>query len=116
VDVAVAQPAPVDELDAQLEGGAGLAHELVLVELEGMVVDVDERDRGLAHAHGADVVGLDQRDLPGRAQQLGQRGGGHPAGGAAAGHDDALDVGVVHAGACSSGGGGDFPPWRAVCP
>ena len=32
VDVAVAQTAPVDEFDAQLEGGLRLAHELVFVE------------------------------------------------------------------------------------
>ena len=93
VHVAVAQPRPVDKLDSQLEGGVGLPDEIGLVDTEEFVEQQDRRDRGLADAHRADRVGLDQGGLvilrPG---DLRQGGGSHPAGGAAPDDDDIADA------------------------
>jgi hypothetical protein len=62
VDVAFALPAPVAELDAQLVGRLGLAHEVGLVEAEAGVEVADVRDGGLADADRADLGRLDQVD------------------------------------------------------
>ena len=69
MDVAVARPIPADELDAEFEGRPGLAHELRLVDPEHVVEDLDMRQRGFADTDGADLVGLDQRDVVVRARQ-----------------------------------------------
>ena len=50
MDVVVARPHPVDELDAELVGRVGRADELMLVEAEHGVEQVDLRDRRLADA------------------------------------------------------------------
>ena len=62
MDVRCAQPRPVHELDAELEAGLRRAHELVLVDPHRAVEIHDRRNRGLAHADGADLVRLDQLD------------------------------------------------------
>jgi hypothetical protein len=56
VHVAVADAAPVLELDAQLEGGLRLAHELIFVDAEHLVEQLDHRDGRFSHADGADIV------------------------------------------------------------
>jgi len=89
VEVVLADVAPAFEVDAQLEHGLRLGHELLLVDAAQLVEGQQRRDRGLADADGADLVGLDQRDGQALAQRLGQARGCHPAGGAAAGDDDA---------------------------
>ena len=54
-----------------------------------LVEVAQRRQRGLAHAHRADVVGLDERHAVAlRVQHLRAGGGAHPAGGAAADDDD----------------------------
>ena len=58
VEVVVAEATPVDELDAELEGGIRLANELVLVDAEQLVEEDDRRNRGLADADSADFFGL----------------------------------------------------------
>ncbi len=95
VEIPVPDPAPVDELDAEFERRAGLADELRLVDAQQAVEVEDMRDRRLADPDGADRLRFDQVDLhPG--QHMGQRRGRHPAGGAAADHDDAADRQRVH--------------------
>ena len=62
---------------------------LRFVEPEQLVEVAQRRQRGLAHAHRADVVGLDERHAVAfRMQHLRAGGGAHPAGGAAADDDD----------------------------
>ena len=98
VDVVLPHVAPVLEADAELEGGLRGGHELLFVDVEQLVEGQQRGDRGLAHAHGADLVGLDQADVQRLAQRLAQAGRHHPAGRAAAGDDDAphaLAVGGV---------------------
>ena len=56
MDVALAEGAPVHELDAELEAAAGLAQELVLAEPERAVEPDEVGDGGLPHANGADLV------------------------------------------------------------
>ena len=62
MEIAVAQPAPVDEFDAELERALGFANEFALVEAERLVEGADRRDRRLADADGADFLGFDQGD------------------------------------------------------
>jgi hypothetical protein len=50
--------------------------------LQRLVEELDHRDRALADADRADLLGLDQPDAVVPRQHLGQRRGGHPAGGA----------------------------------
>jgi hypothetical protein len=94
VEKAVAEVAPVLELDAELEARLRLADELRVVELERVVVVADGGQRGLADADSADLRRLDQDDLATRgvvaaAQQLAKRRGSHPARRATADDDDA---------------------------
>ena len=92
VDVLVAYCAPVFELDAQLERRLRGAHEILLVDPEQLVKRAEQRDRGLADADGTDLIRLDERDIEILAQQLAERGCGHPAGRAAADDHDLADV------------------------
>ena len=80
--------APVDELDAELEGALRLPQEIVFVDLHQLVELRDRRDRRLAHTDDADLGRFDQRDRQSRPQHARQRGRGHPSGGAASGNDD----------------------------
>src|SRR5206468_11158263 len=83
VDVFLAGRAPVDELDAELEGRLALADHLQLIDASEGEKIADVGNRGFADADGADLLGFDQLDLD-LAQPLREHGSGRPAGGAAA--------------------------------
>src|SRR5690606_4040724 len=90
-DIARAGTQPVDEFDAELDGAAGLAHELGLVDAEHNVEAFDMRQRRLADTDGADLVALDQGDVViDRRQQACEARRAHPAGSAAAEDHDAI--------------------------
>jgi hypothetical protein len=91
MDVILAAVFPVLEVDAQLERGLRSGHEFLLTDAE-QPVEMDQRwNGGLAHAHGADLVGLDELDVEHLAQSLRDRGGDHPSGGAAPCDHDLAD-------------------------
>ena len=97
MDIAVAGPPPVHELDAQFEGGLSLVDQRLFVDAHGRVEGADVGQGGLAHADDADLVGLDQFDRDGAARQTMRQGGGrHPASGSSAQDDDFSDrTGIV---------------------
>lgn len=89
--MAVADPAPIDEFDAELERALRRRDEIRLMDAEHLVQMLDQRHGRLADADRADRVGFDQGDLRirGRAKSR-EQCGGHPPGGAATDDDDAL--------------------------
>jgi hypothetical protein len=96
VHVTVADGAPVDELDAQLERALGGAHELCFVDTEDGIEGGQMRNAGLADSDNADVVGFDQPDAVVALEDARHGRGGHPARGAAADDHDIPDVLVLH--------------------
>ena len=62
MEVAVADPCPVVEFDAELETGLRGANELDLVDAECAIESYDGRNGGLTHANGADLIGLHHID------------------------------------------------------
>src|SRR2546423_10146695 len=60
MDVALPDPEPVDELDAELERGLSPPHEIEFVDSEDLVEVHDDGDRRLAHTDRADLLGFDE--------------------------------------------------------
>src|SRR3546814_357566 len=87
VEIAIPRLAPADEIEPELEGRAGAADEVVLVDPEQLVEVEQRRNRRLADADGADRRRFDYGNahvlIGERAPDRRRR---HPAGGAAA-HD-----------------------------
>src|SRR5258706_7325160 len=94
VHVTIANPAPIDKLNAKLEGALRFAHELLLIQPDDFVEQLDHRDRGFANADDAYVVRFDDANLVLAPEHLGQCRGRHPAGGATANNDDIPQLGV----------------------
>src|SRR4051794_28678748 len=91
VDVAVAPPRPVDELDAELERRLRFADEFVFIDSE-QAIEVEQRRYGrLANADGADLFRFNQGDRHSSGNQLRKRRSRHPPRSAAADDDDAGD-------------------------
>lgn len=51
VEVSIPDPAPVDERDAELEGGLGLPDEVILMDAERLVEGTDVRTRTAQTGH-----------------------------------------------------------------
>jgi len=92
MEVALAEPGPVDEFDPELEGALGALEELGLVQAQGLVEDPDRRNRRLADTDGADLIGFDQRDTTALRQRAGQGRRGHPAGRTTTDDDDVAQM------------------------
>src|SRR6185369_576167 len=88
VDVAVARPQPIDELNAELERGLGTPHEFGLVQLHELVVLLDRGDGRLADADRANRLAFDQLNVIQALEQLPEERGGHPARSTAANNED----------------------------
>src|SRR5690348_70387 len=92
MDVAIADPPPIAELDTELDGRLGSLHELGLADAQRVVEIADVGKRRLAHADGADFVGFDQADRDCLTLELvRERRGCHPAGGSSAHHANTFD-------------------------
>src|ERR1700681_2734016 len=90
VNVAIALPVPIAKLYPQFERCPRLAHELRLVDSEHVVEDLDMRQRGLADADNADLVGFNEGNGVVFCSQLtADAGRTHPPGRTAAHNDDA---------------------------
>ncbi len=61
VEITLALPVPVDELDPELDRGRCLSQEFPFVDAEATVEQADLGDRGFAHADGSNGIRLDER-------------------------------------------------------
>ena len=95
VDIARADTAPVDELNAELESPAHRAQELDFVDAQRVIEGAQVRNRGLADPDRADIFGFDELDRDRELERARERRRRHPASGSAANDDDVLQPGVV---------------------
>ena len=98
VDVAVTDPRPVAELDAELVSGVGRTDEVALVDPEERVEQIDLGNCRLADADGPDLIRFHQLDrkVGHFAENVRHRCRGHPAGGPAADDDHPADSVTPH--------------------
>src|SRR4051794_39654825 len=96
MNVAVATVTPAIEFDAEFEGRACGGHELGLVDPEPLVKPADVGQGGLADTDDSDRFRFDEVHSALTRQQLHERSGGHPAGGAPADDNNADLFGFAH--------------------
>jgi hypothetical protein len=96
MDIFVADPAPVRELDAELDRRLRLAHEIDFVEPERVVEVANVRDGRFADSDDSDLRRLDQPDRDGPPQFARQCRRRHPTGAATANDQDAAHRLVGH--------------------
>src|SRR5579875_3424472 len=90
MDVAVADLAPVVELDAELERAIGFSDEFRLIDFQQAVEGREVRNGGLADADRANLLRFYQDDIDRATEGLGDRGGTHPSRGSTADDGDRL--------------------------
>ena len=91
VDIGIANPAPVTELDPEFEGGIGEGHQLAFVQAKALIEKAHMGQGGLADADGSDLFRFHQGDLKSEwLEQARQTRRCHPAGCASACDDDSL--------------------------
>jgi hypothetical protein len=81
-------PHPIYKFNAEFERPLGFPNELILINAEGVVKKADLRDRCLANANGANLVGLNKPNAPVSTQKLRKSSCRHPAGCTPADDDD----------------------------
>ena len=69
VNVRRARESPIDELDAEFEGGLRPAHDLGFVDAHDIVEILHVREGRFAHPDDADVVGFDEAHRAAIARQ-----------------------------------------------
>src|SRR5690606_2659798 len=80
VEVAVADPAPIDEFDPQLERAVGGAQKLVLVDIQHAIEMDDGRNGRFTDADCSDRIAFDERNLaPAVIEETRGCRSGHPA-------------------------------------
>src|SRR6266542_2947921 len=89
MNVAIADAAPILEVDAELEGRASRRHEVGFIDSETLIEAADVRQRRFADSDDPDLLRLDEMNRAAGGQECAQPGGGHPAGGPAADDDNA---------------------------
>jgi hypothetical protein len=88
MEVAVADPAPILEIDPQFERRLGGGHKVGFVDPETLIETANVRQCRLTDSDDPDLLRLDQIDRAPAGKQRSQRSGSHPAGGTAANHDN----------------------------
>ena len=69
MNVAVADPAPVFEIDTQLESGFGRAHEVGFVDSKAFIEAADVREGRLTNSDDSNLLQLDQIDRAAAGKQ-----------------------------------------------
>ena len=72
------------------------SHEFLFIDLAQLVELDERRNRRLAYANRADLIGFDEADIEDLAHRLRQQRRSHPAGGAASGDYDSPETFTIH--------------------
>src|SRR4051812_1799213 len=94
--VALSDPRPVDELDAQFESRVRLPNEVIFIDAEHGVESDDRWNRGFAYANDADLFRLDELDAHLFAESARKSSCSHPSGSAASDDQDLLNARCIH--------------------
>ena len=80
VDIAVAWPPPIDELDAKFERALRSSHEFWFIELDQLIVFLDCGDGRFADTDRADRFAFDEFDIVKTSEKLAEQRSRHPTG------------------------------------